>query len=98
RCRPRRARRGQVPVRTQALEHAAHRRRRLRGSMRMGTFSAPRRIGRIAAASAVVLAAVLTGSAKVAADGAKAPATVALWLFDEPAGLYPSSTLDDSSG
>ena len=23
--------------------------------------------------------------------------TVALWLFDEPAGLYPSSTLDDSS-
>lgn len=24
--------------------------------------------------------------------------TVALWLFDEPAGLYPSSTLDDSSG
>ncbi len=24
--------------------------------------------------------------------------TIALWLFDEPAGLYPSSTLDDSSG
>lgn len=24
--------------------------------------------------------------------------TVALWLFDEPAGLYPSSVLDDASG
>jgi len=25
-------------------------------------------------------------------------ATVALWLFDEPEGLYPSSILHDASG
>ncbi|MEM8814522.1 MAG: LamG-like jellyroll fold domain-containing protein [Pseudomonadota bacterium] len=32
------------------------------------------------------------------ADSPSSAETVALWLFDEPVGLYPSSTLDDSSG
>ncbi len=31
------------------------------------------------------------------ADATRDVETIALWLFDEPVGLYPSSTLDDSS-
>src|SRR5690606_22500418 len=38
------------------------------------------------------------GAETEAATAEPAVETVALWLFDEPVGLYPSSTLDDSSG
>lgn len=38
-------------------------------------------------------------TATLLAPGAPAPAaTIALWLFDEPVGAYPSSILNDSSG
>lgn len=42
--------------------------------------------------SLIAAALLLTGSALTAAE------TVALWLFDEPVGLYPSTPLEASAG
>jgi len=44
--------------------------------------------------STCLRAAVLAGYAQLA----NGDETIALWLFDEPVGLYPSSVLNDSSG
>lgn len=50
----------------------------------------------------VLSIAILAGCSQAGSGNAKADQsqvkTVALWLFDEPVGLYPSSTLDDNSG
>ena len=44
-------------------------------------------------------ASALSTLAALALAAAPAPAgTIALWLFDEPEGLYPSSDLNDASG
>lgn len=43
------------------------------------------------------LSLVIIAAAMAAGVGARAE-TVALWLFDEPLGLYPSGTLDSSAG
>ena len=67
----------------------------------MKTFSrlARRHTRRFIATLPAALAVAVAGCTEVTAGaGREAPETVALWLFDEPAGLYPSSTLDDSSG
>ena len=42
-----------------------------------------------------ILAAVLAAAPAVGAEDD--PRTVSLWLFDEPAGLYPSSVLENQS-
>ncbi len=45
----------------------------------------------------VALAACTASRDATTGPDADAPTTTALWLFDEPAGLYPSHTLDDMS-
>ncbi len=45
---------------------------------------------------ALLTALVVTGCAQSAAENSEIE-TVALWLFDEPVGLYPSSAIDDNS-
>ena len=64
----------------------------------MRTFSAQVPWRAAAALPAALVAAIMCCTEVAVGAGADAPETVALWLFDEPAGLYPSSTLDDSSG
>ena len=49
------------------------------------------------AALIVVALAACTASPDAATVPDDTPTTTALWLFDEPAGLYPSHTLDDMS-
>lgn len=61
----------------------------------MGTFSS-RRLRPLFLRG--LLACALGWAVACTSAAAEEPETVALWLFDEPAGLYPSSTLDDSSG